>query len=57
MKVIYFKIEPSKLNKGRFLLIAVTEDNSEWVVSGDAYDCRYIIPKEQQFDIVEGEQP
>jgi hypothetical protein len=36
MKVTKFIIQESKLNKGLFILIAICEDGTEWVVNETA---------------------
>lgn len=50
MKVIEFKIQESKVNKGLFILIAKTEDGKQWVCSGDHYSPTYLRPLETAFD-------
>lgn len=51
MKVIEFRIEESKVNKGWFVLIAKTEDGKEWVVSGDHWKPTFLVPIEEAFDL------
>ena len=50
MKITEFEIEESKVNKGCLLLIAITEDGSKYIVSGDHYSPTYIIPYDRAFD-------
>lgn len=53
MKVIEFRIEKSKQNTTRHILIAKTEDDREYVCSGDHWSPTYLIPIENSFDLTE----
>lgn len=56
MKVIEFRIEASKKNNNQFVLIAKTEDQKEYVCSGDHYSPTYLIPIETAWDLQKPEK-
>jgi hypothetical protein len=50
MKIKEFEIEESKVNKGCLNLIAIAENGSKYVVSGDFHSPTYLIPYETAWD-------
>lgn len=50
MKVKEFEIEESKVNKGRLILVAITDTGEKYVVSGDFRMPAYIIPYSNAWD-------
>lgn len=50
MKVDYFEIEESKINKGCMVLIAVTGDGKKFVCSGQYDTPTYLVPYEAAWD-------
>jgi hypothetical protein len=58
MKVIEFRVQESKKNKGMFLLIANVEwpeypNGRAFVVAGDPVNPHFVVPIEQCWDIEE----
>ena len=53
MEVVKFTIEESTFNKGQLILIAETENNRKFVVSGDHYSPTYLVPYETANDVIE----
>ncbi len=51
MKVKEFRIQESNVNKGKFVLIAKTEDDKEFVCSGEHYSPTYLTPIELSWDL------
>lgn len=52
MKVISFEIEESKVNKGRLILIAISENDKKYVVAGDINYCTTLIEYEKCWDAI-----
>ncbi len=50
MKIKEFEIQTSTRNKQLSVLIAIAEDGTKWVVSGDCYSPTYLTPYEAAFD-------
>jgi len=50
-EIVGFKMELSKRNTQNYILIAIDEENKEWVVSGDSYNPTYLVKSEVSFDL------